>query len=501
MAYGKQVDFSRPFFTQLHELWREVPDVALMNQRGVNSEYCSITEGNKNCYLVIGGDFNENTLYSAFIFNSKECMDCYWVSKGEFNYETVDCISCSRLLWSRYCEGCYDSAFLLNCRNCHDCFGCTNLVNKSNQIFNVQYSKEEYRKKLEELMPRSHRALQALRERCRAESLKYPRRFARVLRSVNASGDNLEGARNCTRCFEVFEGAEDCGYLWLIYSKVKDCFDADHSGLNSERLVDSSTVYPGSRIYYCRFIRSCHDVYCSYNCHDSSYLFGCVGLRNKQYCILNKQYTKEEYEALMPKLRVHMDAMPYVDKGGRTYRYGEFFPAELSPFCYNETVAAELHPLGRDEVLRLGYRWHETTEKHYGITKRPEELPETIADVPDTIVNEVIGCAHEGKCHEQCATAFRIVPAELEFYRHLNLPLPRLCSNCRHYQRLAQRNPLKLWHRTCQCSGAASQNGIYHNATKHQHGAGKCPNEFETSYSPERPEIVYCESCYQAEVA
>jgi hypothetical protein len=27
-----------------------------------------------------------------------------------------------------------------------------------------------------------------------------------------------------------------------------------------------------------------------------------------------------------------------------------------------------------------------------------------------------------------------------------------------------------------------------------------CNNTFETSYAPERPEIVYCERCYQGEV-
>jgi len=26
------------------------------------------------------------------------------------------------------------------------------------------------------------------------------------------------------------------------------------------------------------------------------------------------------------------------------------------------------------------------------------------------------------------------------------------------------------------------------------------PNEFETAYAPDRPEIVYCEKCYQQEV-
>jgi hypothetical protein len=500
MVYGRDYNFSKPFFEQLRELWKEVPDVALMNQRGVRSEYCSITEGNKDCYLVIGGDFNENTLYSAFIFNSKECMDCYWVSKGEFNYETVDCISSSRLFWSRYSEGCYDGAFLFNCKNCHDCFGCTNLANKSYCIENVQYTKEGYEKKIKELMPKGYRSVSEAKEKYRLASLEYPRRFARVLRSVNSSGDNLEGAKNCRRSFEVFEGAEDSGYLWLIYSKVKDCFDCDHSGLNSERVVDSSTVYPGNGIWYSRFVRSCRDVSYSYNCHDSSDLFGCVGLRNKQYCIFNKQYTKEEYEALVPKIESHMDEMPYVDRGGRRHGYGEFFPAEISPFSYNETVAAELHPLSREEALERGYRWHESVEKQYGITMEAHDLPDTIGEVKDDILEQTIGCEHKGKCNDQCATAFKITSAELAFYRKFDLPPPHLCSNCRHYERIKQRNPLRLWHRTCQCAGAKSENGIYQNTSKHSHGEGKCPNEFETTYAPDRPEIVYCEECYKSEV-
>ena len=43
-----------------------------------------------------------------------------------------------------------------------------------------------------------------------------------------------------------------------------------------------------------------------------------------------------------------------------------------------------------------------------------------------------------------------------------------------------ERGPVKLWHRKCMNKG--------------------CNNEFETSYAPERPEIVYCESCYNQEV-
>ena len=97
---------------------------------------------------------------------------------------------------------------------------------------------------------------------------------------------------------------------------------------------------------------------------------------------------------------------------------------------------------------------------------------------------------HKGDCNEQCTEAFKILPEELQFYKRNNLALPRLCPNCRHYQRLQKRNPLKLWHRSCMCE-----------KTKHaNHLDIRCPSEFETSYAPDRPEIVYCEKCYQQEV-
>lgn len=41
----------------------------------------------------------------------------------------------------------------------------------------------------------------------------------------------------------------------------------------------------------------CHNCYNCYNCYM------CVGLENKKYCILNEQYTKEEYEKKMKELR------------------------------------------------------------------------------------------------------------------------------------------------------------------------------------------------------
>jgi len=211
-------------------------------------------------------------------------------------------------------------------------------------------------------------------------------------------------------------------------------------------------------------------------------------MRDKQYCILNKQYTEEEYEELLPKIIKHMNEMPYVDKKGRKYVYGDFYPSEISQFSYNETSAQEFFPMKKEETEAAGFLWKESKDKNYKITVESKDLPDSILDVKEDIISQIIGCGHKGECNEQCATAFRIIPQELQFYKSHNLPLPRLCPNCRHGQRVQNRNPVKLWHRQCMCD------------KNHPHHAGKCTNEFETSYSPDRKEIVYCEQCYQAEV-
>ena len=480
MAYGRDYDFSISFFEQMRELWKNVPDKALFNINPVNSDYCSITQDNKNCYLVIGGDFNEDSLYSSFILHSKECMDCLLLSKCEKNYETIDCNSCFNLKYSRYCETSYDSAFLFNCRNCHDCFGCVNLVSKQYCIWNVQYSKEEYFEKLKEIDLRSYSVVQKIREEFHTFSLKFPRRFAKIIKSVDVSGDFIEEAKKCTRCFSVFGGAENSKNLWLIYSQVKDSHDIDHSGLNSIECYDSSSVYPGNQVLFSRFIWDGHHIEYSYNCTNCSYIFGCVGLKNKKYCILNKQYTKEEYEKIRESIVNHMMEHPYIDRVGRVYKYGEFFPVDLSPFAYNETVSMEINPLSKADIESLGYKYKEDKDRNYKIEILPKDLPDNISEIDDSIINVVIGCEHDGLCNDSCTKAFKITEQEFAFYKNYNIPVPKLCPNCRYVNRLKEKNPLKLWHRACMHEG--------------------CGNEFETSYSPDRPEIVYCERCYQQEV-
>jgi len=501
MSCGRDYDFSRPFFSQFLDLIRTIPWSSLSNWNSVNSDYCNFTTDNKNCYLVFGGDFNEDCAHSTFNFYSKDSFDLYWVNKIELCYECIDSEGCYKVFFSQYTRNCTESFFLFNCADCHRCFGCVNLRNKSYCIFNKQYSKEEYEEEIKGYDFGNFLNIESLKKKFLDLRLKQPHRYAEIIKSINSTGNNIHNAKNCKYCFDAYENIEDSKDLLIAGWSLRDAFNCDHVGHKAELIYDSLVVFLNSyKVLFSDSIHKSHEIRYCYNISSCSNLFGCTGLKNKQYCILNKQYTKEEYEELVLKIIQHMNEMPYVDKKGRIYKYGEFFPPELSPFCYNETVAQEYFPLSKAEAESKGYSWKDPEERDIKPDVKTEDLPDHIKDVKDDIIGKVIECQHQGKCNEQCTQAFRIIPQELAFYRKMNLPLPRLCPNCRHYQRLKQRNPLKLWHRKCQCGGEKSENGVYKNTIKHFHGDNSCPNEFETTYSPERPEIVYCEKCYLQEV-
>jgi len=491
LDYGSAYDFSRPFFEQFRSLFNGVFWPNLVNSNGKNSEYCHTVINLKNCYFVFGAGDSENILYSNEVDYGKDSLDLSYSISNELCYQNLFCNECYRVFFSSFSQNSSDSFFLCDCNGCVNCFGCIGLRNKAYHIFNVPYSKDEYAEKIKSFDLSRYSKLQEMRKIFSEFCLKFPHRYSRLFKSVGSSGDNLWFTKNAQHCFDsVGEGMEDAKDVILTFTKaVKDVQSSYSIGNGSSLVYDSISVTGSHDVAFSKKVWSGNNVRYSFNCHDSSNIFGCVNLRNKSYCILNRQYTKEDYNSLVPRIIQHMNEMPYVDKKGRVYKYGEFFPTEISPFAYNETLAQEYYPLTKQEILSEGYEWKDPDTKSYAVTLPSAEIPDAIADVSDDVIDKIIGCAHNGECSHQCATAFRIIPEEIQFYRRMNLPLPRLCPNCRHYERLAQRNPLKLWHRQCMCD----RSGHFHE--------GNCPNEFETSYAPERKEIVYCEQCYQAEIS
>ncbi len=130
---------------------------------------------------------------------------------------------------------------------------------------------------------------------------------------------------------------------------------------------------------------------------------------------------------------------------------------------------------------------------------KSNNLSDNIKDTSDDILSEIIECEHRGKCDHLCVQAFKIISDELNFYRKMNLPLPRICFKCRSAERLLQRTKLEVIRKKCQCAGVYSDGEIYKNKTTHNHGNKHCEVKFSTNYT-DKDDLLYCEHCYQQEV-
>lgn len=492
-----EYDLNRSFLEQFRELQLKTPRSALLTdlQSFENkSIYQNAASRNKNCYMLSAAGDNENCLYSNNLDYSKTSIDCLWCRRVEYCYECIDLLDSARVFFSEECRQCIDSWFLYDCRNCVNCFGCVGLRNKSYCFWNKQLSREEYEEKIKKVLGNiTPDLIEEMRKKLRELSLSLPKKYAHIdsASTLSCSGDYIVNSQNVVKGFTIHE-SQNVHYSSKLISS-RDCWDVTDWGDPAELCYESITV--GKNAFKVLFSSNCWPEcreiqYCD-SCSNSLHLFGCVGLKNASYRVLNKQYEKNEYKKIKSLIIKDM-----IKRG----EYGEFFPPVYSPFPYNESIAQEHFPLLREEALEKGFSWQEEEKKDYQITISAEDVPNNIKDVKDSILKEIIGCFHEGKHNEGCAAAFKVVPEELSFYRQFNLPVPRLCFSCRHAYRFSKRNPIKLWKRQCQCHGGKSDNGAYKNTAKHFHGEGRCPNEFQTSYSPDRKEIVYCKECYQQEV-
>jgi hypothetical protein len=478
LSYGRDYDFSRPFFEQVQELWRTAPLMALgIDVPTINdSEYTNLAGHLKNCYLIYHADFDEDCAYGFYLNYCKSVFDCGPMISCELCYDSMHSYRSSR------CVGCrsqitesIDCVFLKDCMNCQNCFASANLRNKKYHIFNKPYSKDDYFKEIDRWDLGSYRSYNEAKKLAEEHWKNLLPKPHMEEFNTNCSGSHVFQSKNSRDCFEVM-GVEDCKYMLMMYAPpIKDCYDVSSWGNNLSRSYDCCNVGEfSSDLRFCSEsgINLYDAEYCKIS-YGGAHHFGCVAMKKGEYCILNKKYSKEDYEKLRARIIEHMNTVPYTDKMGRVYGYGEFFPAEVSPFVYNETIAGNFFPLSESEMKRQGYRFIGPEKRNYGITKKAADLPDHINEVKDDILNDVIACA-------KCEKGYKIIAMELSFLRDRQLPLPRECPFCRIKGKFDQWvSNLRLIDRICNKCGAA----------------------FRTNYTAEEAPKIYCKKCYQAEVA
>ncbi len=454
LAFGRDFDFSRPFFEQYKELQDAVPQPSLSVWHSENGDYCNYIGHVKSSYLIFGSVYSEDCYYGSPYY-SKNCVDTLVVRECELCYE---CVDCRKLYGCSYCQDCHGSDGLTYCydlQGCSDCIGSAGLRNKKFCVFNEQLTQEEFRKRKAELDLCVPQARDLLANRLQELSLKVPHRYMQSNQAEDVSGNYIYESQRAYDSYYA-DRSQDIAYCAQVVD-LKNCRDNNYTEEN-EFCCDYLGAYQNGNLSFSKFCNQMHDgLYCD-ACHSSSDCFGCIGLRRKKYCILNKQYTKEEYEALVPKIIAHMR------KDGE---WGEFFPAGNSPFGYNETVAQEYFPMTQKEVTARDWRWRTEDASKDQYLCPDAKVSDDISKVPDDIIKQILICSVTGK-------TFRVIPQELAFYRQMRLPIPKKCPDQRHLERMAMRNPRKLWTRDCD----------------------KCGKNIRTTYGPDRPETVYCDDCY-----
>ena len=128
-------------------------------------------------------------------------------------------------------------------------------------------------------------------------------------------------------------------------------------------------------------------------------------------------------------------------------------------------------PSRKKKCRKEGWRWLDDSGDKKSYMGPTVAVPETIEETDSSLCEKILRCSVTGK-------PYKIVPKELSFYRQMDIPPPKKCFEARLKERMALRNPRKLWSREC----------------------AKCRKSIETTYAPDRPETVYCEECYLASV-
>ncbi len=361
---------------------------------------------------------------------------------------------------SQQSTNCHFGANLIGCKNS---FGCVNLRNKEFHFFNQKMTANEYRDRVAKL--RAEKTLPEIFEEFKKFKSRHFVKWMQEKNTENCTGDYLVNCKNCIECYdsENLENSKFCSDLKKADKISFGNYDISYFGLGVDHSYECSVVgYNVNHTLFCENAWESYDVYYSQLCvNGSRNLFGCVGLKRGEYAVMNKRYSKEAYEELVPRILEHMR---------QTGELGEFFPISMSGFGYNETNAQEYFPLTKEEVLQRGWRWRDLKDPDYsGVTKKLHAsiIPNNIKEIPDEILNWAIECEASGRL-------FQIQPTELAFYRKMNLSIPKLHPDERHKRRFESRNPRRLESRVC----------------------GNCGITTQTTISLERSSRVYCEKCY-----
>lgn len=416
-----EIDSSKSFFAQLIELHKLSPWAHIFAYtESVNADYADMVFASKNCYLsntVIKEC--ENIYYS---YNAKDwCSNVFssvltW-QNCENIYFCLSIISSFNCFYSQYLRNCSDVWFSSNLQWCSHCILCSELENQSYCIQNKQYTKDEY---------------EEMKRKILSDKSRFEEFYAIVADRVwnNILTEDVINWVNCYKCSTI-ENSKNCFQLdnWrnLINIWWPDKSTNFYDVISAWAWAPSSDFYGvfgawlwANHLYISNNINNSNNIFYSINMEYCSYCLWCVWLKNKSYCIFNKQYEKEDRYKKVDEIFTKMES---------SWTLGDCFPWEINPFNFNDTAWYLFdETFTKQEVEAQWYMWREG---------------EITTDIPDNVdvvsINELDSFEWytDGKreihsdvlkkvIKDDNGNIYRIVKPEYDFLMKNGLPLPKM---------------------------------------------------------------------------
>ena len=447
IKFGSEYDFNKSFFDNFSLVFNQIRLPALIRyMENSNAEYCDMAAGIKNVYLSSNITFwSENVAYSFSIKdNSRNVFNCVSVWNNCDNiYTSVWVINSYNIFYSKYITTSSDIRFSSNLVWCKECLFCSDIENQSYSIYNVPYPKDEYLKRKQEIL--------ATKEYFLDRYMKIDVLGKNIGSTNIEDGSFVNVSENIEHWFFVKQvknwrnlimigGKDPCENMYDCFqwaSKMENNNYAAMAAWRWDHLVCNCTV-EWSYMYYNMLIEGC------------SYCLWCIGLKNKSFCILNKQYTKEERFELADKIFAQME---------RDWILWAFFPASMNPFYFNDTAAYLIDdsftkeevtkewylrredeikvdiPSGAEVVLSCHPDSHVLGEGYNWVQWDSSPSVQNDSDMKTLDDFQWFDAQWERKINPEILKKvikdekwnyYRIVPMELEFLQKHGLPLPEI---------------------------------------------------------------------------
>jgi hypothetical protein len=461
------VETNLPFFEQLYNISRLVPRAAGVNFVPPKNSIAFLSFGDQDSFFVLAS-------------NSTRCTSCTNVYRAEDSTESAMVTSLKKSCNVLHSDRIYNSAFvresydclncyfIFDCRNCEFCFGSTNQRHKKYLWFGEQLTKNDWEKRFNEIDLFSFETRDRLEKQFHelVATAVWPENFN--VGEENSTGEYLNRTIDSRDCYyiatsgcrnldHVTYGLTDPPshdvYIGVGIMASANCYysigPSNAANINFSLSVNSSCIN-------CEYCESC------YNCENC---FGCVGLQRKKFCILNKQYSEDEYWKVLDELKCSMLA-----RG----EYGEMPPASFSTQVCQTSGLGVAYGASDTECLLFGAKDIKPSDDGAEGAVLDPSLIRSVLEIPDCIRDKekVAGTVW---WDEKMKRRFSYLLPELEIYNHLKIAPPRKHPTRRISDLYREMNMPVFFETECQ----------------------KCQKKILTAKNQAYPDRkIYCHACY-----